>query len=303
MKKKKIFTNFSFLLLLMMLFLSACATGNPDSSKNTDDNKKGVTVSFDENIQTLDPHNGSSGNDISVTNTMYESMYTPDQEGELQPLLANDYEKDEDGLNYTFKLRDDVKFTDGTVFNAEAVKTNLDRILESEGSLNSYKSLRDVDKVDVADDYEISITLKNPNSQFLQKIGNLRMISPKALKDDDWDFGKKSAGTGQYVLKKWNHGESIVVEKNKDYWEKGHPKVNKITFRPVPEDGSRVASLKTGESDLIYPVPVNNVDSLKKEDNLDVDVEESTYVNYATLNTSKKPFDDKKSKTGYELCY
>lgn len=87
------------------------------------------------------------------------------------------------------------------------------------------------------------------------------------------------------------HGESLVVEKNEEYWDEDHPKVDKITFKPVPEDGSRIASLKTGEADLIYPVPVNDVDSyvdsLKEEDDLDVDIQESTYVNYATINTSK----------------
>lgn len=296
--RKKWFLSFG-LLFLVILLLAACATGSPSDSsdESSDDNKdddNSVTVSFDENIQTLDPHDGSSGNDISVTNTMYESMYTPDEDGELQPLLATDYEEDDDGLNYTFELRDDVKFNDGTEFDAEAVKANLDRILDSDGSLNNYKSLRDVDKVEVTDDHEIKVTLNKPNSQFLEKIGKIRMVSPKALEDDDWDFGKESAGTGQYELVEWNHGESLVVEKNEDYWEEGHPEVDKITFKPTPEDGSRIASLKTGETDLIYPVPVNDIDSLKDEDDIDVDVKESTYVNYATLNTNKEPFDNKK---------
>src|SRR5699024_11858097 len=136
--------------LLAVFVLSACVTGthsNEGSNANgggegngnnggSDDND---TIAFQENIQTMDPHDESSGIDISVALTMYETLLTPDADGELQPLLAEDYEVDDESKNFTFFLRDDVEFTDGEKFNAEAVKANFERIIDSEGSINGYK--------------------------------------------------------------------------------------------------------------------------------------------------------------------
>src|SRR5699024_8412997 len=140
---KTIFKGFTFLIMSLFL-LTACATGSPsDGNEGTKKEEKAsgdtaskdnVTIAFQENVQTLDPHNSSSGIDISVLLTMYESLFIPNEEGELDPLLAEGYEVSEDGLKYTFQLKEGVKFTDGAKFNAETVKINLERIIDSEGS-------------------------------------------------------------------------------------------------------------------------------------------------------------------------
>lgn len=290
---KKFIANFSAFVLVMML-LSACTSGTENSNNGSTEsqNHDGVTVGYHENVQTLDPHDSSSGIDISVLNTMYESLLTPNQDGELEPLLATEYKISDDGLTYTFELKKGVKFTDGTTFNAKAVKANIERILDSNGSLNSYRDLKGIKKVKVTGDYEIKITLKEVNSQFLSKIGTKNFASPKTL--DSANYAKASTGTGPFKLKEWNHGASVVVVKNEDYWKDEHPKVDKITFKPIPENGSRVAMLKTGELDVIYPVPVNDVKDLQKADGIKVDLYESTYVNYTTINTSKEEFSSKK---------
>src|SRR5699024_3250713 len=128
---KRFLSSMGFTLLAVFM-LSACATGtssnkggnaNGDGEGNatnggSDDN---ATIAVQENIQTMDPHDGSSGIDISVALTMYETLLTPDEDGELQPLLAEDYEVDDESKNFTFFLRDDVEFTDGEKFDAEAV--------------------------------------------------------------------------------------------------------------------------------------------------------------------------------------
>src|SRR5699024_6755233 len=205
---------------------------------------------------------------------------------------AQDYEISDDGLDYTFTLCEDVTFSDGEAFDAEAVKANFDRIIDSEGSINSYKSLRDVKSVEVDGDYEITISLNNINSQFISKVGNIKLASPKAI-EDGADFAKESFGTGPFVLDEWNHGDSIVVVKNDDYWEPEYPKVDKLTMRPIPEDGSRMAMLKTGEIDYAFPVPVNDVEELESNDALELDIKESTFVNYTTINTNKDQYSDK----------
>lgn len=305
--KKKLFLGF-ILSVLTVFILAACATnggssdngnsnsgdnGNNDTGSNNTPSKDEVTIAFQENVQTLDPHDSSSGIDISVIMSMYESLLTPDQDGELQPLLSEEYEISDDGLDYTFKLREDVSFTDGEAFNAEAVKDNFDRIIDSEGSINSFKSLRGVDSVEVNGEYEVTVKLTDVNSQFISKVGNIKLVSPKALTDGA-DFSKESYGTGPFVLDAWNHGDSVVVVKNDEYWEADYPKLKKITMKPIPEDGSRMAMLKTGEVDYAFPVPVNDVEGLQNDDSIVVDVNESTYVNYTTINTSKDEYSDKR---------
>src|SRR5699024_808930 len=141
---------------------------------------------------------------------------------------------------------DDVKFTAGEQFNAEAVQANIDRIINSEGSINGHKSIRNEEDIEVVDNYAVKIRLNATNSQFFDEVRSNRMASPKALEDDDVDFGEESYGTGPFVMESWNHGESLVAKKNEDYWRDGYPKVDQLTFKPIPEDGSRIAMLKTG---------------------------------------------------------
>lgn len=303
---KNIFSKF-LMAAVLLIVLSACATGTPsneggetnnsNNTNNATDNdsasKDNVTIAYPENVQTLDPHDSSAGIDNSVLYSMYESLFTPDESGELQPWLATDYELSDDGLTYTFTLVEDAEFSDGEAFNAEAVKANLDRIIESDGALNNFKSVRDVVDVKVQDDYKIDIELEDVNSQFIEKIGTMRMVSPQAISDDA-DYSSESYGTGPFVLEKWSPGESIVVKKNENYRDSDYPKVNQLTFKPIPEDGSRVAMLKTGEVDYAFPIPVKDVENLQNEEGLVVDTFESTYVNYVTINSSKAPFDDVK---------
>src|SRR5699024_1886498 len=141
----------------------------------------------------------------------------------------------------------------GEEFNAEAVNENFDRIIDSEGSRTGSKSLRNVEDIGVVDDHEVTITLDDTHSEFLDTVRSIRMASPKALEDDDVDFGEESYGTGPFVMESWNHGESLVAKKNEDYWRDGYPKVDQLTFKPIPEDGSRIAMLKTGDADFIFP--------------------------------------------------
>src|SRR5699024_1687638 len=151
---KRFLSSISFTLFAEFM-LSACATGTPSNeggnangggagNGNSGVSDDDATSAIQEKIQTVDPDDGSSGIDSSVALTMYETLLTPDEDGELQPLLAEDYEVDDESKNFTFFLRDAVEFTDGEKFNAEAVKANFERIIDSEGSINGYKSLRNV---------------------------------------------------------------------------------------------------------------------------------------------------------------
>ncbi len=225
---------------------------------------------------------------------MYEGLMGFDENMNLKPVLADSYTISDDGLVYTLKLKEGVKFHDGTDFNAEAVKVNIERIIDEKNNLRMRRSFSRVTKVETPDANTVVITLSEPYNAFLNKLAMGLMISPAALEKYGDKIGQNPVGTGPFKYKEWIEGDRLVVEKNADYWQQGLPKVDSLTFKPVPENGSRIAMLKTGEADFIYPMPTEQVNEVQNDSNIVIDKTDSTIVRYVTLNTMKKPFDDLK---------
>ncbi|MFC9778341.1 glutathione ABC transporter substrate-binding protein [Paenibacillus chitinolyticus] len=269
-------------------------TGKSEGTQTVSKNKKDVVIAINANFITLDPHNTSDTHSITGARTMVEGLMGFDENMKVVPVLADSYKISDDGLVYTFTLKQNIKFHDGTDFNAEAVKVNLDRIRDEKNNLKMRKSFAKVSKVEAPDAKTVVITLSEPYNAFLNKMAMALIVSPKALKEQGENIGKNPVGTGSFKFKEWVQGDRLVVVKNPDYWQKDLPKVESITFKPVPENGSRIAMLKTGEADFIYPMPTEQVSQVEGDSNIVVDKTDSTIVRYVTLNTMKKPFDDVK---------
>lgn len=269
-------------------------TGKSEGTQAVSKNNKDIVIATNANFITLDPHNASDTNSISGARTIYEGLMGFDENMNVVPVLAASHKISEDGLVYTFTLKENVKFHDGTDFNAEAVKTNLDRIRDEKNNLRLRKSFAKVTNVAAPDAKTVVITLSEPYNAFLNKVAMAQMISPKALKEQGENIGKNPVGTGAFKFKEWVQGDRLIVVKNTDYWQKDLPKVDSITFKPVPENGSRIAMLKTGEADFIYPMPTEQVAEVQAQKDIVIDKVDSTIVRYVTLNTMKKPFDNVK---------
>ena len=188
-------------------------------------------------------------------------------------------------------------FHDGTEFQADAVKANFDRVTNKENALRRYSLYNNIAKTEVVDPYTARITLKKPFSAFINQLAHPAgvMICPKALAAYP---GKQIAfhpcGTGLYTVKEYNPSEILHVVKNPNYWQKGLPKLDGITFKPVPENSTRVAMLRTGEAQFIFPVPPEQVKSLEGESGIEVTVSPSIIERYIAFNTKMKPFDNPK---------
>ncbi|MBY3618303.1 glutathione ABC transporter substrate-binding protein [Acinetobacter sp. CUI P1] len=303
--KGKVWSMF-MLLLITVVVTAGCGNkannegqggntaGGTETSTPTTKNDKDIVIAINSNFITLDPHNASDTHSISAARTMYEGLMGFDENMNVVPILAESHSISEDGLVYTFNLQENVKFQDGTDFNAEAVKVNIARIQDEKNNLRLRKSFAKVAKVETPDAKTVVITLSEPYNAFLNKVAMAPIISPKALTENGADISKMPVGTGPFKFKEWVQGDRLVVEKNTDYWQKDLPKVDSITFRPVPENGSRIAMLKTGEADFIYPMPTEQVSEVEGLEGITVDTIDSTIVRYVTLNTMKKPFDDVK---------
>jgi len=257
----------------------------------------------------LDPHVSSNGYSNQITNAMYEGLLGFNEQTEVIPVLATDWSVSEDALVYTFKLREGVTFHDGETFNAEAVKAVWERGKDTSLSLNrNTKSWTDVE---VLGEYEVAIHIESPNNTFINKLTQVRMVSPKAMAMDNASdyLAKNSAGTGPFKLSERVDGGYTKMVPYENYWQDG-PTVDSLTFEVVPEDASRLAKLQTGEADLIYPVPVTDIERLQSESpNIIVDVRDTTIFRYVTLNTEwalpdgRKPFADKRVRQALNYAF
>lgn len=256
---------------------------------------KDVTFAVSIALETLDPYNTNSTLNQAAGKAYYEGLYEFDKDLKIQPLLATGYEVSPDGLVYTFKLRQGVKFQDGTDFTADAVKVNFDRVSNPANHLTRYTQFNQVDKTEVVDPYTVRITLKRPFSAFINALAHpaAMMISPAALEKYGKDIGFHPVGTGPFEFVEWKPAEYLKVKKFDGYWKKGYPKVDTLTFRTVTDNNTRAAVVQTGEAQFAFPVPFEQAAVLAKNDKLDlIDDKSSIMARYLSMNVMKKPFDN-----------
>lgn len=275
---KKLVTGLLSLVMLLMLV----STPTMAEAKSEDND---LVVALQADATNLDPH--VSGNGISnlMTLTMYETLIYFDENLELQPRLAESWEMSDDGMEYTFKLREGVKFSDGEPFNAEACIANYERGKNDE-TLRVHSRMKAIADMEAVDEYTIKITLEKADNTFLNKFSQVTFVSPKAIEELGKEgLAKESAGTGPFILKERVDGGYTKMVRNENYWGEG-PEIDSLTFQVVPEDGARIAMLKTGEADIIYPVPPTHVEQLEGADDINIKNMEGLVYRYVTLNNN-----------------
>lgn len=253
----------------------------------------------------LDPADVTDGQSNKVTGQIFDTLVTfANDSTEIVPCLATSWETSEDGLTWTFHLRKDVKFHDGTPFNADAVVFSFERQRDKEHPAhqgkfaywNSMFSL--VEYTKKIDDMTIEMKLKTPYAPFLSNMGvsNVRIVSPTAMMKDGVEYSRSHpVGTGAFKFVEWKKGDRIVLEANDDYWG-GRPFLDRLIFRVFPDDTARVMALLAGEVHGIADVTPDNINMLKQEkrDDLKVIANVGMNVGYISMNMDKKPFDNLK---------
>ncbi|OXM13843.1 ABC transporter substrate-binding protein [Paenibacillus herberti] len=258
----------------------------------------------------LDPAIVTDGESIKVTEQIFEGLLTYKADStEIQPALAESYEVSEDGLTYTFKLRQGVKFHDGTDFNADAVVFNFNRWFDPAGpykfegdSFDYYDSMfgpdgsRVIKEVKAVDPATVQIVLNKRQAPFLQNIAmpSFGIASPKAIEEKKDKFKSEPVGTGPFTFKEWKRNESITIEKNPNYWKQGLPKLNRVIITVIPENTARFTALQNGEIDLMEGVNPDDLAALESNAELQKIVRPSFNIGYVGFNVKKKPFDDPK---------
>lgn len=256
---------------------------------------KDVVLAIGGQPDSLDPYNTNFTLAQAVAKSFYQGLFEFDGNLKVQPVLAESYTVSKDGLAYTFKLRHGVKFHDGTDFNAEAVKINLERVINPENKLARINQFNRIDKVEALAPDSVRITLKEPFGPFINSLAHpsAAMISPTALKKyGSKDIAFNPVGTGPFVFVEWKQTDFVKGRKFDGYWKKGYPKVDSVTWKPVLENSTRAAMLQTGEADFATPLPYEQADALKKNPKITVVSGPSIITRYLSFNVQQKPFDD-----------
>ncbi len=208
-------------------------------------------------FQTHDPHVTSSISDNIFIMAVFDRLVELTPDGKLYPALATEWSTSADGLTWTFKLRKDVKFHDGTPFNAQAVKANFDRIVDpATKSQYAVFIIGPFDSATVVDDYTVQLKFKSPYGRLLSALASLGlgMVSPAAVQKYGADFAQHPVGTGPFIFKEEVQNDHATLVRNPDYnWaaalhnHQGPAYLDQVTFQYITESGTMNAALLSGQ--------------------------------------------------------
>jgi peptide/nickel transport system substrate-binding protein len=245
----------------------------------------------------LDPVTQDGNVDIWIFMSIYDQLVRVNDSGTgLEPALAEKWEVSPDGLTYTFHLRKNAVFSDGTPLKASDVKYSINRAKTNEKSGWTF-TLEPLKEISTPDDSTVVMTLNQPWAPFLSDIAmfNASIISEAFAKKIGEDkLVEQTMGTGPFSLVEWKKGEYILLKKNDKYWEQGLPYLDQVKIVVVPDDNNRILQLQGGQIDGMYDVPLNRVADLEKDSNFVVNKFVSTYNNFIALNTRNPPLSDVK---------
>jgi peptide/nickel transport system substrate-binding protein len=260
--------------------------------------KRGGTlrVGFYIEAATMDPHLSGSKIDRQVYHNIYDPFLILDVKLGLQPGLAESWTQP-DGKTLVFKLQRGVKFHDGTDFNAEVAKFNFNRMKTDPKSVRKGETAN-IESVDVVDSHTIRINLRRPDASLLAALTDRAgmMVSPKVIQErgPDLERNAKGAGTGPFEFVEWVKDDHILLKRNDNYWNKqAGPYLDQIRYRPIPDDTVKLASLQSGEIDVMDYVQPRDVAAVKADRNVVVvDVPSLATFGYL-MNHTKPPFSNK----------
>lgn len=289
----------TFAAVATLAVLAGCGGGAGGSAPSTGGSqpapapkKDSVVVTLPVDINTLDPEFVSQTQEWGILKHIDESLVFRDAKGQIQPWLAESW-KQVDPLTWEFKLKQNVKFSDGEPFNADAVKYNLERTRDQSIKPRAqFPGAVNLDKVEVVDPYTVRIITKTPAPTMLTELFNLGIGSPKWFKEGQLgDIAKKPVGTGPYMLKEWVKDDHLTLVANPNYYGKP-PEIKTITFRPIPELSTRISELQAGTIDLATDLSPDQIATVKGDANLSTLSLETGRRVFVGFNVTKKPFDD-----------
>ena len=310
-EKRKIGILLSAMILLLSIVFVGCTLQNNEqkAKKETSNKEKTLTLPWPRDIGEMNPHVYNPSQLIAQA-MIYEPLVSYKEGGKLEPALAESWTISEDGKEYTFKLRQNVKFSDGTDFNANIVKKNIDTIMKNVKMHNWLGLINMIDKTEVVNDSTFKIILKQayyPTLQELAVVRPVRFLGDSGFPDDgDTSKGvKKPIGTGPWMLEEYKKDNYAVFTRNPNYWGE-IPKVEKIVIKIIPDAETRVLAFEKGELDLIYGEGSISLDAFKQLEEAGkykTSISESVATRQLVMNTTKEQLSDIKVRLALQYGF
>ena len=303
---------FSLVMLIMVLVLAACNTEVGTGPGNASGSGTGgeLIIGMESEADVMDPHRAGGWVTMRITYQIFEPLIGEDLTKssdeqpvpELIPVLAEKWEVSEDGKSYLFNLRQGVQFHDGTDFNAEAVKFNLDRLTDENfeyydqiAASRTFRTWKYYSGAEIIDEHTIKINLSQPFSEFprmLAQVNSFQIMSPTSIETYGNDkVGDNPAGTGPFRYDGRQRGAHVTLVKNEEYWGE-EAKLDKVIFRPLSDPASRVLALQNDEVDIIAVPPSDALENLKAE-GFEVITGAPPHVWYLTFNMDNEIMQNK----------
>ncbi|MCC4723330.1 glutathione ABC transporter substrate-binding protein [Salinicoccus sp. RF5] len=297
---------YSLLLLVIMIFIvSACTDGDVEENSGGEgagENNGGesgddtLVIAVDSEVTQIDPHLGTDIPSANVYhNKIFETLVVQDENMEIQSGLATEWERINDN-EWEFRLREDVEFHDGEPFDANAVKANIDRVLDPELASPRASLFEMIEEVEIVDDYTVRLITEYPFAPLLANLAHYSggIISPASIQaesEGEVNLTEDPVGTGPLTFDSWDQGNEVVLSKNDNYWGE-EMQVEEVIFRVVTESSSRFAMIETGQAHIAEPISFQSLDMVEDSDNMELYRSEGLGIDYIGFNVETEPFDD-----------
>ncbi|MFP3953628.1 MAG: ABC transporter substrate-binding protein [Candidatus Acetothermia bacterium] len=243
----------------------------------------------------FDPHKTSAYSSFEVLENVYNTLVTVGDDLTPQPAIAKSWEVSEDGLTWTFHIREGIKFHNGRTLVAGDIEYSLERIMDPDTGSGAAWRLATVENISAPDDDTVVIALQNPYPGLLTKVGGYKGMAIVAKENvESGKINTRPVGTGPFEFVEHVPGDRVVLSKNEEYWEEELPYLDGINFRVIPDETVRKTSLLTGEVHWIDSVPSQEIEQLKKRDNVVLGESSGTAYWYAAFNLDHEPFGDRR---------
>ncbi|WP_226781242.1 ABC transporter substrate-binding protein [Oceaniglobus trochenteri] len=238
-----------------------------------------LTIGLRAGPDSIDPHWSTLGSQAEALRHVFDTLVDVDEKLQLKPGLAVSWEPIDD-TTWEFKMREGVKFHDGSDFTAEDVKFSIERIPEVTGPMPMTLYTKYVDSVEVVDDYTLRVKTKGMAPSLPNDFTRLFVVPSETgmeARNEEFNSGEKAIGTGPFKFVSWEPKGDMVVERFDGYWGE-KPVWEKVIRREIPDDAARVAALKSGQVDLINYVPATDYLSMQNDSSLETFVSDSVYI-------------------------
>lgn len=281
-------------LIIVLVVLSLLAVSGLAAAQDEPQEGGTLRAAWQAPWESLDPHFTSTEASLQVLNNVLETLTFFDDDMNLIPWLAESWSRSDDGLTWTFNLREGVTFSNGRALTADDVVWSFNRLVDPEtGSGNAWRIGGESTVIEAVDDLTVAITTEAPTANLPASLAankSVGIIAQESLEDDGTI--QVPIGSGPFVISEVEGTTRLVLTARDDYWQEGVPYLDEVVITPITDDAARDLALQGGEVDWSFTISPQNLETLQADEDVVVDIAPRLSYDYFGFNLNKEPFND-----------